>query len=106
MGILLGIEELSNENRNELIQAFNLLEEFFNPGQKFLIGDTFTVCDISCFVTVTQLELIFPIDEAKYPKIRAWINRIEKLPHFRELNTKTLEDIKSRLPELKEQLTK
>lgn len=93
----LGEDDFSNLAREEVTHAFNLLESFFTDNL-YLIGNTLTIADISCVPSVTQLEFILPVDGAKYPKIRAWLDRTAKLPYFYELNTKPLAELKENMP--------
>lgn len=73
-------------------QAYTHLNNFLE-GQSYLVGNTLTLADFSCVTTTTQLGIFLPLD-AKFKNIRAWIERIERLPYFEELNTIPLNNVK------------
>lgn len=70
-------------------EAYALLESFLQ-NDTYLVGNTLTLADLACVTTVLNLELITPIDDGKYPKIRGWLNRIADLPYFDEVNKKSV----------------
>lgn len=73
--------------------AYNLLNALFR-GNRYLVGDNITVADLCTIVTVSQIELILPLDDEKYPKVRQWIKRMEMLPYYDELNRTIIEEFR------------
>lgn len=81
--------------------AYNLLNSLFLDNL-YLVGNTLTVADLACVTTVTQLEVVLPIDDNVYPNIRPWLNRMEELPNFYDLNTDSVEAFREFLHEFME----
>lgn len=78
------ISEKLLANANE---AYAFMESFLTA-ERYLVGDTITVADLSASTHVTQLNALVPIDAGKYPKLTAWLHTIdEELPYFEEENT-------------------
>lgn len=69
--------------------AFETLETFLAV-DTYMVGDTLTVADFSIITTLTQLVTQKELDPEKYPKLIAYIKRMEELPYFDEINTKNL----------------
>ncbi|XP_043279816.1 glutathione S-transferase 1-like isoform X2 [Venturia canescens] len=68
-----------------LEEAYRHLNNFLN-GKKWLVGDSYTLADISCVTTISSIVCVLPIDE--YPHIQAWLKRCEEtLPGYKTLNT-------------------
>lgn len=76
----------------EIENIYELLEKFLN-NQAFLVSDIISVADFSCITSITQLDIIYPIND-KFVNIQAWINRIAQLPYYDELNGKVIAEIK------------
>lgn len=100
-----------NENASEIDEdavvrvhdAYAMLEAFL-AGGTYLVGDHLTVADLSVVTSVTQLESQVPLgDNDKYPRILAWLDRLEELPYFHDINTVNLRDVVRTLDRLKEQ---
>lgn len=81
--------------------AYALLESFLQ-NDTYLVGNALTVADLACVTTVLNLELITPIQDDKYPKIREWLNRIAELPYFNDVNKKSLIEFSALLKHLME----
>lgn len=89
-------ERTIHDQRN----AYELLNALFR-GNKFLVGDTLTLADISALPVLTDLELSVPINDGAFPNIRPWMKRVqEALPCFEELNTKGVQNTKELLEKL------
>lgn len=74
----------------QIKETFQFLEIFLGDND-YLAGQQLTIADLSIIATVSSImsNKLFKLDE--YPKIDAWIKRMEKLPYFHEINTKALE---------------
>lgn len=55
------------------------MEAFLENGQ-YVCGDTITIADYCCITTTSTLDKFAPIDAGKYPKLVAWMKRMEALP--------------------------
>lgn len=75
-----------------ITEAYSLLDRFLE-NSIYLVGDSLTLADLTCITTVTQLEIVLPIDNDKYKNIRPWIHRLERLPYFTELNSEPMIEV-------------
>lgn len=76
-----------------LQEAYDLTEKFLETDQ-YMVGNRLTLADLACVTTITQIDRSFlPLDNDKYPKIRAWLDRLAELPYFYDLNTKVLDEL-------------
>lgn len=67
--------------------ALHLLNALFR-GNKFLVGDSITLADYAAITTVTQFTTYLDIDDAAYPHVNPWIERVRnEIENFDELNT-------------------
>lgn len=64
------------------------LKHFDTP---YLVGNNVTLADLSCIANVSSLTSLFPTPEDKYPKINAWVKKMEELPYYFEVNKKFAE---------------
>lgn len=67
------------DDAHEVYETLNKFLEQTN----YIAGEKVTIADFSTVTTVTAFELFVPIDEEKYPKLIAWIKRMQKLPCYR-----------------------
>lgn len=68
-----------------IVETYEFLEVFLKDSP-YLAGDHLTVADFSNVSTVTSLVAFVEIDSAKYPRLTAWIKRLEALPYYQEAN--------------------
>ncbi|KAM7344567.1 glutathione S-transferase 1-like [Cochliomyia hominivorax] len=68
-----------------IVETYDFLEAFLKDSP-YLAGDHLTVADFSNISTVSSLVAFVEIDSAKYPKLSAWIKRLEALPYYHEAN--------------------
>lgn len=69
-----------------IIDVYNFLEKFLQE-KPFMAGDKLTIADFSIVTSVTSLVAFAEIDAGKYPKLTAWIKRLEtSLPYYQEAN--------------------
>jgi glutathione S-transferase len=61
------------------------LERFFINGNSYIAGEVMTLADFSVWSTLLVLDLLFPIDDEKFPKLRAYLKMLEQHPNF-EIN--------------------
>lgn len=90
--IYLGAYEYKAETLATIAEAYGSLDKFLE-GKLYLMGDSITVADLSCITSVTQLEIVRPIDE-KFTNVRAWIGRLAQLPYYEELNGSVVATLK------------
>jgi glutathione S-transferase len=68
--------------KDNLAARFDLLDKHL-AGKKFLLGDGFTVADVYCF-TILGWAKHHNIDFAKWPTVKAYIDRIAARPKVQE----------------------
>lgn len=72
-------------NIDEIYKVLDILEKFLAT-DPYLVGDKYTIADISVANTVLIIPIFAPITD-KYPKISAWLERVNSnIPHFAEIN--------------------
>lgn len=77
--------------------AYGDLENFLKNG-KFVVGDELSVADVSIHTTLVTLALQVPVDEQKYPRVCAWVERVNQLlPENEELNLKGARALDTRI---------
>ncbi|KAJ8979579.1 hypothetical protein NQ317_019154 [Molorchus minor] len=81
-------KEVTNEEL--LIEAYGQLETLLEQST-YVAGETLTLADFSIVATVTSANLLVPIASNRFPKISAWLARIQKLPYYAEANQKGLD---------------
>lgn len=72
--------------------SYTTLEAFLET-DPFLVGNELTLPDICTSISISCLSVVTNVDEARYPKINAWLERIsEKIPFFDEMNEPHVEE--------------
>ncbi len=70
--------------RTDLASIYAALEKELAAGGDFIVGEL-SIADIALFPHLRSVKpLGFPIDHAQYPRLAAWLDRIESLPIGRE----------------------
>lgn len=64
--------------------AYQLMEDTLTDD--YIAGSALTIADFSCGATISTAMGLIPIDEKKYPKIHAWLDRLKALPYYEEVN--------------------
>lgn len=76
--------------------AYSFLEAFLKQGQ-YVVGDEMTVADISINTTLITLHKLIPVEAEKYPLITAWMERMQSLPDYEDVNVKGAEALCTRI---------
>lgn len=76
-----GVREISEENRVAFLQGYDFLESFLQT-DLYLVGNTLTLADLCTIATVSSMNFLVEIEGVKYPKLTAWIKRMESLPYY------------------------
>ncbi|XP_044738177.1 glutathione S-transferase 1-like [Chrysoperla carnea] len=77
---------IPEKNKERVYEAYDFLEVFFDESSSWIAGKDLTVADLCIIPVVTTLKAFLPIDESKYPKILAWIEKCKGLPYYVEIN--------------------
>ncbi|XP_055598184.1 glutathione S-transferase 1-like [Uranotaenia lowii] len=81
-----GSPDVPQDKLNAIHGAYDLMEATLQSD--FLIGNSLTLADISCCTTLSTLDMLFPIDAGKCPKLVAYMKRLEGvIPDYHEYNT-------------------
>ncbi|XP_001974676.2 uncharacterized protein LOC6546577 [Drosophila erecta] len=68
-------------------QVYDFVETFLDD-HDYVAGDQLTIADFSIVSTITSIGVFLELDQAKYPKIAAWLERLKELPYYEEANGK------------------
>ncbi|XP_052839693.1 LOW QUALITY PROTEIN: glutathione S-transferase 1-like [Drosophila gunungcola] len=80
-----GIKDVPQEKLDTIHRGLALLETFL-VSSPYLAGDSLTLADLCTGPTVSSLPAAVDIDPAVYPKVTAWLERLDKIPHYKEIN--------------------
>lgn len=72
--IFQGGKEIPQFEISQFVKAYNFLEAFL-ANDPYLVGDHFTIPDISAVIMIAQSHEFVPITEKEYPKLKAWYDR-------------------------------
>lgn len=84
--------ELVDKYRKALAEAIGYLEKFLEKSD-YLAGDDTTIADFSAATLLSTINIRLPIRSDEYPKLSDWLNRIESLPYYRDVNEAALKRI-------------
>lgn len=82
-----GATEFTEKQVEAIQEVYSTLETFLAV-DLYLVGNQLTVADLCVAPSLTQLSFLVELDAIKYPKVTAWVKRLEELTYFYELNTK------------------
>ncbi|XP_065369946.1 glutathione S-transferase 1-like [Calliphora vicina] len=77
--------QVPREKIDAIVETYNFLEIFLKDSP-YMAGNHLTIADFSIVAIVTSLQPVLEIDTSKYPKLMAWLNRMETLPYYHEAN--------------------
>lgn len=80
-----GATEMPQTAVEKAIDAIKLLEIFLGDNN-YLVGNSLTLADFSCATSAFTLVSILPVDKEQFPKVFAWIERLNELPYNQEVN--------------------
>lgn len=76
----------SQEVVDDFHKTFETLENTLQTSL-YLVGDNWTIADVSVANSILVSATYAPLDADKYPKTVAWLERVDKnIPHFAEIN--------------------
>ncbi|KAH8254797.1 hypothetical protein KR032_012231 [Drosophila birchii] len=80
-----GITELPQEKLDSAHRGLQLLETLLSGG-KYLVGDALTLADLVTGPTVSALQAAVVIEPLVYPKITAWLKRLNEIAYYKDIN--------------------
>ncbi|XP_034103412.1 glutathione S-transferase 1-like [Drosophila nasuta] len=81
--VLAGKTQIEKAKIAELVEAYDLLETFL-ASNNYITGPDLTIADFSIITTISALMILLVPDSSKYPKLNAWLKRIQELPYYQE----------------------
>jgi len=98
------------QNKKELIiiklgfetlkPTFEIIEQWLTKNE-YLISNSVTLADLSCFCELAQLEETYIYDYKDFPKIQDWIKKIKQVPHY-ETYSQSLKKLNALIQKKKE----
>lgn len=77
--------EVPRTKIDAIYEVYDFLEAFLGK-QTCLCGNNLTIADYSCVSSVSSLLGLAAIEPQRYPKLSAWLDRMEKLPDYMSNN--------------------
>lgn len=77
--------EWNTEAVKDIEEALQFLEIFLGDNA-YLAGNKLTIADFSSVAIVTTILSFELFGDGKFPKINAWIKRLQQLPYYQEAN--------------------
>lgn len=74
-------EKVPEKLLKEAHEIYHTLNSFLEKGN-YVAGDRVTVADFSIITCITAFDLFVPIEKEKYPKLVAWVERMQGLPCY------------------------
>lgn len=68
---------MSSDKINRVKRGYENVERFFKNGNLYVAGDTLTLADFSIWSTLLVLDLLIPIEEEKFPKLKKYLKTME-----------------------------
>lgn len=80
-----GSSEVPQHKIDYMKKGYELLDGALTDD--YIVGNELTLADISCIATVDTMDIFFPMDRSKYPKLVAWMERMSnRIPDYDRLN--------------------
>ncbi|RZC37120.1 uncharacterized protein BDFB_012445, partial [Asbolus verrucosus] len=76
-----GKKSAPQEQVDEILERYDFLEKFLT-GSPFVALGHLTIADFSIIATLSTIDIIVPVDAKKYPKITAWMKKLQALPYY------------------------
>ncbi|ALC42404.1 GstE9 [Drosophila busckii] len=73
--------EVPRSRIDAIYAAYDFLEAFLGT-QNYLCGPKLTVADFSVVSSVSSLQGLAPLEQARHPQLSAWLERMEQLPDY------------------------
>nr|XP_017014975.2 glutathione S-transferase 1-like [Drosophila takahashii] len=80
-----GVTEVAQEKLDTVHRGLKLLESFL-ASSPYLVGDSLTLADLISGPTVSALRAAVDIETVEYPKVTAWLDRLNQTPYYEEIN--------------------
>jgi glutathione S-transferase len=74
------------EWKYECIRESYVFCEKFLEHWNYFCGNSLTIADFHFIATITSLEAYIPVHADQYPRLFAWLKRMQALPYYNEFN--------------------
>ncbi|EDW62181.1 glutathione S-transferase 1 [Drosophila virilis] len=71
------------ERIEAIVEVYDFMEAFLQD-HSYIAGDQLTIADFSLISSISSALVYVDIEAVKYPKLSAWIKRLEQLPYYGE----------------------
>ncbi|XP_050679350.1 glutathione S-transferase 1-like [Leptidea sinapis] len=82
--VYFGEKQSKPENLEKIVSAYDFTEKFLTKA--WIAGDQLTVADFCCVATISSLNVVIPIDAAKYPNLTTWLKNCSELDVYKKNN--------------------
>ncbi|KMY94816.1 glutathione S-transferase 1 [Drosophila simulans] len=80
-----GCTVVPQEKLDSIHRALKILETFLSSSS-YLVGDSLTLADLLSGPTVSALRAAVDIEPVEYPKVCAWLDRLNQIPYYKAIN--------------------
>ncbi|KAH8297204.1 hypothetical protein KR044_006696 [Drosophila immigrans] len=81
--LFMGQKEVPKERIDAFTEVYDFMESFLKDND-YVAGNQLTIADFSLISTISSAVAYVEIDSGKWPKLSAWIKRMEELPYYSE----------------------
>lgn len=93
-----GEGEFNKITRDLCDNAYTFLEAFLDKSNFFGNSATLTIADVCINTTLVTLDMLIPVDNNRFPKLHAWMERMKALlPSYEEVNIKGAKVLRDRI---------
>ncbi|EDW91643.2 LOW QUALITY PROTEIN: uncharacterized protein Dyak_GE11955 [Drosophila yakuba] len=85
-----GCTEVAQEKLDSIHRGLKLLETFLH-NSSYLVGDSLTLADLLSGPTVSALRAAVDIEPVEYPKVSAWLDRLNQIPFYKAINEEAVQ---------------
>lgn len=94
-----GASDITDQDREAIKSVYDLLESFFTATDElYLVGNGMTVADVACGFSLGPLVIFEHASVTRWPKLRAWLDRMDANERFLRLNGVCLDELRKTLP--------
>nr|WCC58237.1 glutathione S-transferase [Pharsalia antennata] len=92
LSIFRGAKTVPKDLADPLVDAYTSLESLLERST-YAAGEEITIADFSLIATITTINVIIPIVADRFPKISAWLTKMQALPYYASRNQPGLDKL-------------
>lgn len=77
------MKTVPKEMMQPVMEAYDMMERYLQK-HNYVARDSLSIADFSVVATMTSMMHVVPMEMEKYPKIMAWMKKMEMLPVYEE----------------------